>query len=525
MGPAFAVAVGLQKLGVVCAAALAAGVFVLPSPRGRAAAMAGALALVPILLLGEVWGSDQLQGLRGDGVRLAALALVALAAVAALGYLFDRRPTAFPLACMVALPFRVPVDLGTTSANLLVPLYLVIAAGCVAYIAERLRNPDSAAEREGTPGRLELVLVAVVSLYAVQSLYSADFSKALEQFVFFLVPFMLLFKLLLRINWTLRLVVACFGVLVGLAVCFTLIGFWEYHNRSLIWNPKVIDANAFSAYFRVNSAFYDPNIYGRFLAVVITCVAAVLIFSEQARALRQWALVAVLALLWGGMIVTFSQSSLAALLVGLAVLAALRWDWRRALAASLVLLVAAVAFALAFQGALKLDLERFRSVNNATSGRLELVQGGLRLFAARPLAGWGSGSFSREYRAHERSGQQAAVSASHTIPLTVAAEQGVVGLAAYLALLWVSFMVLLRGARAPPEEESLAAPARAFGAARAAIAAAFAVLVVHTQLYAAFLEDPLAWALLGVGLALARQGQFAAVVVRAPAEAEPAPAG
>ena len=38
--------------------------------------------------------------------------------------------------------------------------------------------------------------------------------------------------------------------------------------------------------------------------------------------------------------------------------------------------------------------------------------------------------------------------------------------------------------------------------ARAAIAAAFVALVVHTLLYAAFLEDPLAWALLAVGTAL-----------------------
>jgi hypothetical protein len=38
---------------------------------------------------------------------------------------------------------------------------------------------------------------------------------------------------------------------------------------------------------------------------------------------------------------------------------------------------------------------------------------------------------------------------------------------------------------------------------RAAVAAAFIALVVHTLLYAAFLEDPLAWALLALGTALA----------------------
>ncbi|HEX7609186.1 MAG TPA: hypothetical protein VF380_00810, partial [Solirubrobacteraceae bacterium] len=80
-------------------------------------------------------------------------------------------------------------------------------------------------------------------------------------------------------------------------------------------------------------------------------------------------------------------------------------------------------------------------------------------------------------------------SASHTIPVTVAAEQGILGLAVYFALLVASFAVLFRGAgRSPP---------------RIAIAACFAALVLHTWTYADFLEDPFTWALLAIGLALA----------------------
>ena len=41
--------------------------------------------------------------------------------------------------------------------------------------------------------------------------------------------------------------------------------------------------------------------------------------------------------------------------------------------------------------------------------------------------------------------------------------------------------------------------------ARAAIAAAFVALVVHTLFYADFLEDPSTWVLLALGVALARQ--------------------
>jgi O-antigen ligase len=81
------------------------------------------------------------------------------------------------------------------------------------------------------------------------------------------------------------------------------------------------------------------------------------------------------------------------------------------------------------------------------------------------------------------------VSASHTIPVTILAEQGIAGLALYVALLVAAFARLLRGASGDP--------------VRAAVAAAFALLVLHTWTYAAFLEDPITWALLGAGVGLA----------------------
>ncbi len=126
----------------------------------------------------------------------------------------------------------------------------------------------------------------------------------------------------------------------------------------------------------------------------------------------------------------------------------------------------------------------------------QLIAGGLELFAKRPLQGFGSGSFETEYkRHHAKTSSQNATSASHTIPITVAAEQGLIGLAVYVALVLAALLVLFNGAgRSPP---------------RIALAACFAALVLHTWTYADFLEDPFTWALLGVGVALARQGRAA----------------
>ena len=50
---------------------------------------------------------------------------------------------------------------------------------------------------------------------------------------------------------------------------FAGVGFVEYYRKTLFLNPKVVAANQFDNYFRVNSVFFDPSIYGRFLALVM----------------------------------------------------------------------------------------------------------------------------------------------------------------------------------------------------------------------------------------------------------------
>jgi O-antigen ligase len=330
------------------------------------------------------------------------------------------------------------------------------------------------------------VLAAALLLYAVQASYSSDFDRALENVVFFYVPFALLFALLARVSWTPALLTQCLVVLVALAVVFAGIGFYEYATRHLLLNPKVIAANQFQSYFRVNSLFFDPNIYGRFLAIVMIALAATLIWARRARTTAATGVG--LAVLWAGLLLTFSQSSFAALLAGLVVLGGLRWNAAWAARGALAAAVVGAVIVIAAPGAVHLNLGSSKSLDSATSGRSELVEGAAELFEAKPVAGHGTGSFSVEYRKRQDASTEKAVSASHTIPLTVAAEQGVIGLALYLALVVIALRTLL---------------SRASGqGARAALAAAFVALLVHTMSYAAFLEDPLTWVILGAGLAL-----------------------
>ena len=177
----------------------------------------------------------------------------------------------------------------------------------------------------------------------------------------------------------------------------------------------------------------------------------------------------------------------------MAALAAYRWDVRATVYVTVALIAIAAVFVLSAPPSLHLGLNGSGgSTSNATSGRTKLISGGLELLADRPLYGYGSGSFETEYKRHGRTSTTAAnaTSASHTIPMTVAAEQGIIGLAVYIALLIAAFAVLFTGAgRSPP---------------RIALAACFAALAHRTWTYADFLEDPITWTLLGIGVAVSR---------------------
>lgn len=497
-----------EKVGVVAVALLAALVVLGRPPRMpqrlRDAATIAVLVLTPLLLSIDVWHTTQMRHLRAHPALAVGVGLAGLALVAALALALRRRPAALAVAAVAALPFRLPISVGGATSNLLIPLYVVVAAGALAGLGRAPALGMAPAARDGlldgTAGSspawrrmrvFEWLLMGFVALYAVQAAYSSDFSRGLENVVFFYVPFALLYALLREVRWSRGLLLTCLGVAVGLAVAFAAVGFVEYGRKSLFLNPRVVQANQYDNYFRVNSLFFDPNIYGRFLALVMIALTAALLWTRRRREVLLGA--AALAWLWGGLITSFSQSSIVALLVGLAVLAAFRWDALATVYVAVALAVIAAIAVVAAPPSLHLGVTgRGGSASNATSGRTKLISGGLRLFSERPLYGYGAGAFAYEYRVHERSSGQSAVSASHTIPVTVAAEQGAIGLLVYLALLVSAFALLFAGAgRSPP---------------RIALAACFAALVVHTMAYADFLEDPMTWTLLGVGTALALSG-------------------
>ena len=423
--------------------------------------------------------------------------------VLVLAVVFYRRPALFVLFTIAALPFRIPVPTGDDdTASLLLPLYVVIAAACAAHVWRALRGEVEVAEaprEDPRTRRLAQALAVVVVLYALQALYSSDVEHAVKTLGFFYVPFAVSFRLLVEVRWSRRLLLQALGVTVGLALLFAAVGFVEWATgRLLISNEKVLAANDLKPYFRVNSLFFDPNVYGRFLALVMVVLAGVLLWAPARRDVTRVAVA--LAVLWAALVLTLSESSFAALLVGLAVLAALRWRPWPVVAVCGGLVAVAVALVVLAPGALGLKTDSFSALNESSSGRAKLIRGGARMVGDRPLTGFGSGSFADQYRERERVVSSRLSAESHTIPVTIAAEQGAIGLAAYGFLLWTAFAVAFGGLRRTLRRRA----AGVVLVGRCVVAAAFCALLLHTFVYAAFLEDPLTWTLLAMAAALRR---------------------
>ena len=475
----------------VCALLAAAGVVPAFNRRVRIGALTAAVLLAPALVLADSWDSDRIADLRDRPSLLLAAVVAAVIGLFVLGWFFRRKPLWLAPALIAAMPFRVPIDLGGGDANLLLPLYAVIAGGLAATVWGAWRDPapeDEATDRGPWIGAVGWALAGVVVLYALQLAYADDITHGLQNVAFFIAPFAALYLLLADVDWDRTLLRTVVLVLAIEGLLFLVVGVAEYVSGELLWNDKVISGNEAHTYFRVNSLFWDPNILGRYLAVTMTVLAAVVAYGRRPR--EVWGAAACFAALLVLLLISYSQTSTLALFAGLLVLVAARWGVARGVGAGVATAIAlAAAMALIAGGGLS---------SETTSGRSGLIDGGLEIARDHPVAGIGSGAFGDEFTARYYEGEGFAAE-SHTEPVTVAAEQGAIGLVAYAAFLVVTFGALLSAT-------GLALGGRARGTALAAtLLAIYALMFVHSLGYAAFLIDPITWAVLAIaGAALVR---------------------
>lgn len=488
-----AVAQPLEVAGLIILAALTGVRLLAVTPRLRAVAGAGVLVLAPLALLAVVTGDDQSSLPRLSSSAIAAAVVAAGLVLTAVTALCLRYPRAVLPAALIVLPFRVPLEVGGDSVKLLLPLYLLIAA---AIMSECWRAWRGAPVETRPVRRLDVLLAVFFALYALQSAYSPDVPAAVQNFAFFYAPFALLYGMAATQRWDAAMLRACAAAVVLLALLMVGAGFVEFARGEYLIRPAGIKPSDFDPYFRIQSLFFDPNIFGRFVSLVMLIVAALMIYTERAR--RVFAAAVLLAVLWIGLVLTLSQSSFAALLAGLVALAAMRWNTRVTLVTTGVFALAGLVFALAVPSVSGIDVSDSRSAETSSSGRFDLVTGGFSLWSEKPLAGHGAGGFAvvfeRGSLAKDSAFGSPSTTKSHTAPLTVAAEQGLIGLAVFLALLWTAFKAVYR--RVDDED-------RPGLVGRVAVAASFTALFVHSLVYAALFEDPFTWVLLGMAVSLA----------------------
>jgi O-antigen ligase len=160
-----------------------------------------------------------------------------------------------------------------------------------------------------------------------------------------------------------------------------------------------------------------------------------------------------------------------------------------------VLLIGGAAFVLAgaaFVAATAVN----DSARQATSGRTRLARVTWVVFTNHPLVGVGIGGQPQASKDEANTKLSAKRDRSHTTPLTVAAELGLVGLLAYAALLAGASRLLFLLTRLN----------RALGLGASAV---FLALFVHSLFYAGFFEDPIVWGVMALAawafLALPRE--------------------
>ena len=423
------------------------------------------------------------------------LALLGLAAVGGLvvaaagGWALLRWPWALAFATLACIPLRIPVSLGDEEANLLLPLYLVVAALALSLGWQLARGDDRSREL----GVIALPLAAVVAWTGLSLLWTDDLRRGAIFLLAFVLPFGLLAVGFARLPWSRRPLVWTYGVLLATALAFAAVGGYQWVTRDVFWNPTVIVGNAYAPFFRVNSVFWDPSIYGRYLVVAILAVLTLVLLGLRGRLLG--AAFALVVVLWLGLLLSFSQSSFAALVAGVLVAATVVWRWRAAAAlGALAVLVLSVGFATP-QVRTKLLDESRAGLDKATSSRAGLVANGIRIAGDHPLLGVGVGSFQRAYADRTGlAGRDPQKAASHTTPVTVAAETGLPGLALLLWLGVVALGATLLGAHRSDAGRTALVAGLTLGA-----------IAVHSLFYNALFEDPMTWALFGLAALAAAQ--------------------
>jgi len=439
-----------------------------------------------LLALGELGLVHDLSGNRVSA-KLAVLGVASLIPMAIGAAILVRWPALVTPLIAIAAPFRPPLSFGSehhyfvgvaSSGQLgrLLPLYGVLSAAALALAWQLLRGLRTR--------RVTLVVsvpaIAFLAVAAISLLWTDDLHAGENVLAYFLLPFGLLVGIVARSPFPPWLPRVLAMIAVALGTLFAVVGLIQAATHKLwFFSPAVEVGNAYSSFFRVTSLFRDPSLYGRHVVIGIVVLLVAVLYGKVNPLLA----VGLIGLMFAGLWFSYSQSSMAALFVVTLVLAALAGGRSLKLVAAITAVVVLLgAAAIVFNSA------RDHSARRFTSDRSRRVELTWKVFKADPVAGVGLGAQPVASQARSKQGGSPTRFVSHTTPLTVAAELGVIGLAAYFALLGGSAVVI--------EQVRRRAPPLGLG-----LGAVFLALFVHSTAYSGFFEDPVTWLAIAVAAA------------------------
>lgn len=201
------------------------------------------------------------------------------------------------------------------------------------------------------------------------------------------------------------------------------------------------------ASIRVLGSFGQPNPYAADLNLALPVALALALWATDAR--ERWVMGAAAAIIFGAQLLAASRGALLALLVAIVLLlvVGLRRERAAALAAVVALpLVLGAWFAHLIPAAIENrilaevrlnDVSLHGQVNDANFSTVERLAhwvAGLRMFAAHPLLGVGAGNYDAAYARYMVAGWPEPLGHAHNYYINAAAETGVLGLLAFLAV-------------------------------------------------------------------------------------------
>ena len=260
-------------------------------------------------------------------------------------------------------------------------------------------------------------------------------------------------------------VVVTFMLLAGIGQA--LLGFYQFLGR--VGPPAFV---IFGGFVRAYGTFEQPNPYGGYLGLVLPLAFGVLMGNGKLRCWRYWILdigrlVAVLGLatMAAALLMSWSRGAWLGFAVAFVLMNLAHSRRTAALFVSLCLLISLGLLLGSFQVVPQSIIQRVTAflpylrvldvrgvkltdANYAVMERLAHWQAAWGMFNDRPWLGVGIGNYEPVYPAYALQGWPLALGHAHNYYLNIAAEAGLIGLAAYLVLWGAAFWQALKVIRA-----------------------------------------------------------------------------